>query len=67
MSSHSSPPKNPFQWFFNACLLLLFGTVALTVAIHMLQVIWPWLLGVALIAGLITIGVIVWRVRRRPW
>jgi uncharacterized membrane protein YgdD (TMEM256/DUF423 family) len=65
--SGSSPSNNPIQWFVHACVLLLIGTVALTVAIHLLQAIWPWLLGIALLAGAIMVSVVVWRIRRRPW
>ena len=66
MSNHS-PSKNPIQWFFHACLLILFGVVALSVAVHLLQAIWVWVLGFVIVAGLITIVVVAWRMWRRPW
>ena len=66
MSNHS-PSNNPLQWFFNACLLILFGVIALSVAVHLLQAIWPWVLGFILFAVAVTVGVIVWRIRSRPW
>ncbi|MBB3602756.1 putative membrane protein YdbT with pleckstrin-like domain [Mycolicibacterium sp. BK556] len=66
MSNHS-PSNHPLQWFFHACLLILFGVIALSVAIHLLQAIWPWVLGFALLAGAVIVGVIAWRAWRRPW
>ena len=66
MSNHS-PSNNPFQWFFNACLLVLFGVVALSVAVHLLQGIWPWAVAIALIASALVVSVIAWRFWRRPW
>jgi membrane protein implicated in regulation of membrane protease activity len=66
MSNHS-PSNNPLQWFFHACLLILFGAIALSVAVHLLQAIWPWVLGFALLIGATIVGVIAWRAWRRPW
>jgi hypothetical protein len=66
MSNHS-PSNNPLQWFFNACLLFLFGVIAISVAVHLLQAIWPWVLGFLLVAGGITAGIVIWRFWRRPW
>ena len=65
--SDGDPFKNPFRWFFNACLLLLFGMVALSLALQLLGEIWPWLLLVGSIVGAAVIGVIIWRERRNPW
>lgn len=62
-----SPSNNPIQWFFNACLLLLFGTVALSVAVHLLQAIWWWVLGFLVLVAVVVIGVAAWRFWRRPW
>ncbi len=66
MSNHS-PGSDPIRWFFNACLLILFGIVALSIAVRVLQTIWPWALGLLLLIGSCTIGVILWRAWRRPW
>jgi hypothetical protein len=66
MSNHS-PSNNPIQWFFNACLLILFGVIALSVAIDLLQAIWHWVLGFILLAAGIAAGIIAWRIWRRPW
>jgi uncharacterized membrane protein YdbT with pleckstrin-like domain len=65
--SGSSRSNNPIQWFFHACLLLLFGVIALSVAIRLLQAIWPWVLGIVIIAGLLVVAVVAWRIWRRPW
>ncbi|MDG4668664.1 hypothetical protein [Mycobacterium sp. 236(2023)] len=64
---NSSPPSNPVQWFFNACLLILFGVVALSVAVDLLQAIWYWVLGMLLLGGGIATAVIAWRIWRKPW
>jgi membrane protein implicated in regulation of membrane protease activity len=66
MSNHS-PSNNPLQWFFNGCLLILFGVIALSVSVHLLQAIWPWVLGFIVVVGGITAAVVVWRAWRRPW
>lgn len=66
MSNHS-PFNNPFQWFFHTCLLVLFGVIALSAAVHLLQSIWPWVLGFILVIGGFTIALIAWRIWRRPW
>lgn len=59
--------RGPFEWLFNAALLVLGTAIALTIALQLLAQIWPWLLGAALlIAG----AVIVIRIginRRRQW
>ncbi|MEH3138770.1 MAG: hypothetical protein PGN37_01060 [Mycobacterium kyogaense] len=66
MSNHS-PSGNPFGWFLNACLLILFGVVALSVAVHLLQSIWYWVLGFLLLGVLIAVGITAWRIWRKPW
>lgn len=61
------PTKNPIAWFFHACLLVLFGVVALSVAIDLLSQIWPWLLTIGILIGGIAVGIAIWQDRRRPW
>ncbi len=61
------PFKDPFKWFFNACLLVLFGVAALSVATDLLSRIWPWALGIGLLVGAVAAGIAVWQARRRPW
>ena len=64
---NNTPSNSPITWFFNACLLVLFGIIALSVAVHLLQAIWPWVLGFMLTIGGITVAVIALRIWRRPW
>jgi uncharacterized membrane protein YdbT with pleckstrin-like domain len=66
MSNHS-PSNNPIKWFFNTCLLLLFGVIALSVAIDLLRTNWPWFLGIFIIAGIVVVAAIAWQHWRRPW
>ena len=65
--SKESPPNNPMSWFFNACILLLFGMIALSVVVDLLRCIWPWILCIALVGGGITAGFIACRIWRKPW
>jgi uncharacterized membrane protein YdbT with pleckstrin-like domain len=62
-----SEHKDPAQWFFKACLMVLFGIVALSVAIDLLIQMWPWLVGIGILVGAVFIGVEIWRARRQPW
>ncbi|MGY2060988.1 hypothetical protein ACW9HQ_39480 [Nocardia gipuzkoensis] len=61
------PIKDPFRWFFNASLLVLFGVVALTISIDLLSQIWLWVIGIGVLIGGAAIGVAIWQERRRPW
>lgn len=65
--SDPNPTKNPLDWFLRACLVLLFGTVALSLAVDLLTRIWPWLLGGAMIIATAWAAVAWWRSRSRPW
>lgn len=65
--NNQSPSNNPFQWFFNACLLLLFGTVALSVAVRLLQAIWAWVVGFVVLGIIVVVAVAGWQFWRRPW
>lgn len=65
--NNQSPSNNPIQWFFNACLFLLLGTVALSVAVHLLQAIWAWVVGFVILGIIIAVAVAGWRFWRRPW
>lgn len=47
---------SPAGWaggFFNACLLILAGMIALSLAVDMLRCIWPWLVGAVAVAALV--------------
>ena len=60
-------PKSIFQRLFNICLLLLGGTIALSLALQLLSQIWGWLLLIAGLAGAIWIAVRIVRARRNQW
>ncbi|BCK57864.1 hypothetical protein [Nocardia wallacei] len=62
-----SEHKDPIKWFFRACLMVLFGVVALSMTIDILIQIWPWLVGVGILVGIVVVGIEVWRARRQPW
>jgi hypothetical protein len=61
------PMKSPLEWLLTVCLIVMGCAIALTVAVDLLQRIWPWLVGIGLLAGAIylTIRVLIWR--RRTW
>ncbi|WP_433576807.1 hypothetical protein [Nocardia brasiliensis] len=65
--SDEDPWKHPIRRFFTACLLVLFGMAALSLAVDLLVQIWPWLAGIGIIVGVILIGIAIWRTRRQPW
>ncbi|MGW0056484.1 hypothetical protein [Nocardia nova] len=65
--SEKDPVKDPFRWFLNASLLMLFSAVALTLAVQLLSQIWIWILLIAGTAACVGIGVAIWQARRRPW
>lgn len=60
---------DPLGWFFSACCTLLLGVLALTLAVHLLQVIWVWLVtGIGIVVGLaVLIQLLLWWHGRRPW
>ncbi|CAM4364668.1 hypothetical protein NONI108955_22765 [Nocardia ninae] len=62
-----SEHKDPVQWFFKACLMILFGIVALSIAVDLLIQIWPWVVGVGIVVGTVVVGAQLWRERRQPW
>lgn len=49
--------------FFHACLLILGGMIALSLAVDVLRCIWPWLIGAVAVAAVIYVAV--WWVRQR--
>lgn len=60
---------DPLGWFLSTCFALLAGAVALSVAVHLLRSVWPWLLAgfltVAAIAALIRLAI--WWHRGQAW
>ena len=54
-------PKNLSERFFQACVLLLAGILALWVALQVLSRIWGWLLLIAGIALVLLLAVLAYR------
>ena len=60
---------NPVDWFVATCFTLLAGAVALTIAVHLIQGIWVWLVTITGVVILIAIVVtaLIWWHRRQSW
>jgi hypothetical protein len=61
------PWKDPFQWLFRACLLLMGSAIALNLAMAFLCPILPWLIGTVAFVAVTWIVVSVVRWRRSQW
>lgn len=59
--------QGPMNQLLNAAIALLMLTLILYAIVWLLEQIWVWLLGIALIAGLICLLLVVIRWRRRRW
>lgn len=57
----------PFEWLFNAALLVLGTAIALTLALQLLAAIWPWLVAGALVIGGAALAIRIAILRRRQW
>jgi hypothetical protein len=62
-----SPFGNPLRWLFQASLLVLGATLALSMAVDLLLDILPWLIGAGGMIGLAWSAVVVIRWRRSRW
>ena len=60
-------PKNLAQRFFDLCLLLLGGIVALWVALQFLAQFWGWIVLIAVLVAAISALVAILRARRNRW
>lgn len=60
-------PKPLPRRFFNACLLLLGGVVALWLAVDILATFWGWLVLAGALVGVALIAVVAWRRWRDRW
>ncbi len=61
-------PRSVAQRFFDTCALVFGGVLALWGATKLIEHIWPWLVAVLVVAGLITAGVIAYRIwNERRW
>ncbi len=59
--------RGPFEWLFNAALLVLGTAIALTLALELLAAIWPWLVAGALVVGGAALAIRISILRRRQW
>jgi uncharacterized membrane protein AbrB (regulator of aidB expression) len=59
----SDQPAAMTRSFFHACLLILGGMIALSMAVDVLRCIWPWIITALVVAGIVY-GV-VWWIRQR--
>lgn len=57
---------SPVEKFFRMCLLVFGGIVLLQLSLQMLAEIWPWLVGIAVLAGVVA-GLLWWLRIRRQW
>jgi hypothetical protein len=56
-------------WFSSACLTILVGAAALTIAVHLIAAIWVWLVlgaGVVGVVAFATALLVAWH-RRQSW
>lgn len=58
----NDPPRLGTR-LFDACIAILLGALALYGAVLLVQAIWPWLLGLAVIV----VGALLWSLRQRRW
>jgi ABC-type uncharacterized transport system permease subunit len=67
MADKEPTPKNLAQRFFDLCLLLLGGIIALWVALQFLAQFWGWIVLIAVLVGAIWALIAVLRARRNRW
>ena len=67
MADKEPTPKNMAQRFFDLCLLLLGGIIALWVALQFLAQFWGWIVLSAALVAAIWALVLVLRARRNRW
>ena len=67
MADNESSPKNLAQRFFDLCLLLLGGVIALRIALAFLAQVWGWLVLIAVLVAAIWALFAVRRARRNRW
>lgn len=64
--SDNSSRRSPVEAFFRMSLYIFAGLVLLQLSLAMLAEIWPWIVGIAAVAGAITALVWWWR-HRNTW
>jgi len=60
-------PTSPIRWLFNASLMLLGSVIALQIAVCYLRPIWPWVVGIIVLFGIVWLVVAFARWRRSRW
>jgi len=67
MADKEPTPKNMTQRFFDLCLLLLGGVLALWGALQLLAQFWGWIVLIAVLVAAIWSLVAILRARRNRW
>ena len=67
MADEEPTPKNMAQRFFDLCLLLLGGVLALWGALQLLAQFWGWIVLIAVLVAAIWALVAILRARRNRW
>jgi len=62
-----SSPRGLLDGLVGACFTLLLAVIALSVAVSLLKAIWPILLVILLVGGLLALGLALLRSRDRGW
>jgi hypothetical protein len=62
-----SSPRGLLDGLIGACFTLLLAAIALYVAVSLLKAIWPILLLILLVGGLLALGLMLRRSRNRGW
>lgn len=66
-SSKEKSVKNPIQWLFGACLMLLGCAIALTLTVELLACIWPWVLAITVVIAGVWVAIRWAAARNRKW
>ncbi len=67
MADKESSPKKLAQRFFDLCLLVLGGVIALWVALQFLAQVWGWLVLITVLVAALWALVAILRARRNRW
>jgi membrane protein YdbS with pleckstrin-like domain len=60
-------PTSPIRWLFNASLMVLGSVIALQLAVCYIQPIWPWIVGMIALFGVIWLVIALARWRQSRW
>lgn len=60
-------PRSPITWLFQASLMLLGSVIALRLAVCYIQPIWPWIVSLIALVGVIWVVVALVRWRQSHW